>query len=90
MKCPLLFTRAIPKFNTVLRIFEKEFSKFYGNSCRVDLIWVSGRVEDPSCDIKGISDDYDMFNVMVSNCLVYTTLNNKELSLGCGNIDSPV
>jgi len=28
VKSPLLFTRAIPKFNMVLGIFGKEFSKF--------------------------------------------------------------
>jgi len=33
---------------------------------------MSGRVEDSSCNVKGVGDDYDMFDVMVSNHLVYT------------------
>ena len=51
---------------------------------------MSKRVKDSSCDVKGVGDDYDMFDIMVSNCLVYTATNGKELSFGCGNIDSPV
>jgi len=31
MKRPLLFARTVPKFNTVAKIFGKEFSKFHGN-----------------------------------------------------------
>jgi len=90
MKCPMLFTRAIPKFDTVLRIFGKTFSKFHGNSCRVNLIWMSGRVKDSSCDMKGVSDDNNVLNVMISDCLVYTVSNSEKFSLGYGNIDSPV
>ena len=51
---------------------------------------MSGRVKDSSCDVKGVSDDYDMFDVMVSDYLVYTVTNSKELSFGYSNIDSPV
>ena len=51
---------------------------------------MSGRVEDCSCDVKGVGDDYDMFDIMVSDRLVYITTNGKELSFSCGNIDSPV
>ena len=90
MKCPILFTRAIPKFNTVLRIFGKKFSKFYGNSYRVNLIWMSGRVEDSSCNMKGVSDNNNVLDIMISDHLVYTTLNSKKLSLSYGNVDSPV
>jgi len=51
---------------------------------------MSGRVKDSSCDVKGVSDDYDMFGIMISDRLVYTAVNGKELGFGCGNIDSPV
>jgi len=47
----------------------------------MDLIQISGRVKDSSCNVKGVGDDYDMFDVMVSNHLVYTTTNSKELSI---------
>ena len=89
MKCPLLFTEAVPKFNIVLRIFGKEFSKFCGNYCKVDLIWISERVKNLSCDIEGVSNDYSVFDVGVSDCLVNTALDSKKLGLGYGNIDSP-
>jgi len=56
----------------------------------VDLIWMSGRVKDSSCDVKGVGDDYDMFDVMVNNYLIYTAMNGKELSFSCGNINSSV
>jgi len=46
---------------------------------------MSERIEDSSCNVKGVSDDYDIFDVMV-----YTATNGKELSFSCGNIDSPV
>ena len=88
MKCPILFTRAIPKFNTVLRIFGKKFSKFYGNSYRVNLIWMSGRVEDSSCNMKGVSDNNNVLDIMISDHLVYTTLNSKKLSLSYGNVSA--
>ena len=51
---------------------------------------MSGRVKDSSCDMKGFSDDNNVLDIMISNCLVYTALNSKKLSLGYGNIDSPV
>jgi len=51
---------------------------------------MSGRVEDSSCDVKGVGNDYDMFGVMVSDCLFYTVTNGKKLSFSYGNIDSPV
>jgi len=90
MKCPMLITGAVPKFDTVLRIFRKEFSKFCGNYSRVDLIWMKGRVKDLSCNMKRVSDDYNVFDVGVGNCLVNTTLDSKELSFSYGNIDGPV
>jgi len=86
----MLFTRAVPKFDMILRIFGKKLSKFCGNSCRVNLIWMSGRVEDSSCDMKRVGNDNNVLDIMISDCLVYTTLNSKKLSLSCGNIDSPV
>ena len=36
MKDLLLFARTVPEFDMVLRIFGKEFSKFYGNWCWVE------------------------------------------------------
>ena len=87
MKDPLLFAETVSEFDTVLRIFGKEFSKFYGNCCWVDLIWVSGRVEDLSCDMEGVSDDYNMLDIRVGNCLVNAVSDSKELSLSCGYID---
>ena len=36
----------------------------------MDLIWMSWRVEDSSCDVKGVGDDYDVFDIMVSSHLV--------------------
>ena len=51
---------------------------------------MSERVEDISCDMEGVSDDYNVFDVGVSNCLVNTTLDSKELSFCCGDINGPV
>ena len=51
---------------------------------------MSQRVKDSSCDMKRVGDDYDMFDVMVSDHFVYTTINGKKLSFSCGNIDSTV
>ena len=48
---------------------------------------MSGRVKDLSCDMEGVSDDYNILDIRVSDCLVNTTLDSKELSLGCGYID---
>jgi len=90
MKCPMLFTRAIPKFDIVLRIFEKKFSKFYEHSYRVNLIWMSKRVKNSSYNMKGVNDDNNVLDVIISDHLVYTILNSKEFSLGCSNIDSTV
>ena len=53
----------------------------------MDLIWVSGRVEDLSCDMEGVSDDYNMLDIRVGNCLVNAVSDSKELSLSCGYID---
>jgi len=86
----MLFIRAIPKFDIVLRIFGKKFSKFYRNKCRVNLIQMSGKVKNSSCNMKEVSDKNNVLDIMISNCLVYTALNSKKLSLGYGNIDSPV
>ena len=87
MKCPLLITGAVPKFDIVLRIFRKEFCE---NCSRVNLIWMRERVEDLPHDMEGVSDDYNVFDVGVSNCLVNTTLDSKELSFCCGDINGPV
>ena len=38
---------------------------------------MSGRVEDSSCDVKGVGDDHDMFDIMVSDRLVYITTNSR-------------
>ena len=51
---------------------------------------MSERVKDFSCDMKGVSDDNDVFDVVVSDCLVYTISNGKELILSYSNVDSPV
>jgi len=51
---------------------------------------MSERVKDSPYDVKGVGNDYDMFDIMVSDHLVYTAMNGKELSFGCGNIDSTV
>ena len=37
---------------------------------------------------KFLSLESDIFDVMVSNHLIYTAMNSKELSFSCGNIDS--
>ena len=51
---------------------------------------MSGRVKDSSCDMKGVSDDNNVLDIMISDCLVYTISNSKKLSLGCSNVDSTV
>jgi len=48
---------------------------------------VSKRVEDLSCDMEGVSDDYNMLDIGVSNCLVNAASDSKELGFGCGYID---
>jgi len=51
---------------------------------------MSGRVEDSSCNMKGVGDNNNVLDIMISDYLVYTTLNSKKLSLSYGNVDSPV
>jgi len=51
---------------------------------------VSERVKDLSCDIEGVSDDYNMLDIGVGNCLVNAVLDSKELGLSCGYIDCPM
>ena len=51
---------------------------------------MSGRVEDSSCNMKGVGDNNNVLDIMISDHLVYTTLNSKKLSLSYGNVDSPV
>jgi len=48
---------------------------------------MSGRVKDFSCDIEGVSDDYNMLDIGVGDCLVNATLDSKELGLDCGYIN---
>ena len=51
---------------------------------------MSGRVKNSSCNMKEVSDNNNVLDIIISNCLVYTALNSKKLSLSCDNIDSPV
>ena len=51
---------------------------------------MSGRVKNSSCNMKGVSDNNNVLDIMISDCLVYTTSNSEKLSLGYGNIDSSV
>ena len=90
MKDPLLFAGTVLEFDMVLRIFEKEFSEFYGNCYWVDLIWVSRRVKDLSCDMEEVSNDYNMLDIGVGDYLVNTTSDSKELGLSYGYIDCPM
>ena len=48
---------------------------------------MSERVEDISCDMEGVSDDYNMLDIGVSDCLVNATSDSKELGLSYGYID---
>jgi len=54
----------------------------------VDLIWVSRRVEDLSCDVKRVSDDNYVVGIGVGDCLIDTTSDSEKLSLCCGYVDS--
>jgi len=42
-----------------------------------------------SCNMERVRDD-DMFNVVVHDSLVNSTLYGKELSFGSSNVDGPV
>jgi len=56
----------------------------------VDLIWVSERVKDLSCNMEGVSDDYNMLDIRVSNCFINATSDSKELGLGYDYINCPM
>ena len=51
---------------------------------------MSGRVKDLSCDIEGVSDNYNMLDIRVGACLVNAALDSKELGLSCSYIDCPM
>ena len=51
---------------------------------------MSRRVEDLSCNMEGVSDDYNILDIGVSDCLVNAVSDSKELGLGCGYIDCPI
>ena len=42
------------------------------------------------CDIERVRDDNNVFNVVVHDSLVNSTLHGEELSFGSGNIDGPM
>ena len=90
MKQPLLFTRAVPKFNMIARILWKEFSKFLKYCSWVNLIRVNWRVEDLLGSMKGVCDNHYMIDIGIGDCLIYFTLYSKQFSFGCNNVDSSV
>jgi len=51
---------------------------------------MSGRVEYLPCDMEGVSNDYDMLYTGVSNSLINTISDCKELSLGSGDVNGPM
>jgi len=48
---------------------------------------VSRRVEDLSCDMERVSDNYNMLDIEIGNYLVNATSDSKELGFGCSYID---
>ena len=54
------------------------------------LVQMSGRVENLSCDMERVGNDYNMLYTRISNSLINTTPDYEELSLGSGNISVPM
>jgi len=54
MKCPLLFTGAVPEFDVIHRILGKEFFEFCRDHCRMYLVWIGERFEYLSCDVDEV------------------------------------
>ena len=50
------------------------------------LVQMSERVENLSCDMEGVSNDYNMLYIRISDSLINITSDYEELSLGNGNI----
>ena len=50
------------------------------------LVQMSRRVEYLSCNMEGVSNDYNMLYTGVSDSLINTTSDCEELSLSSGNI----
>ena len=50
------------------------------------LVQMSERVENLSCDMEGVSNDYNMLYTRISDSLINITSDYEELSLGNGNI----
>ena len=44
-------------------------------------------VEDFSCNMEGVSDDYNILDIRVGNCLVNAASDSKELSFSYGYIN---
>ena len=72
-----MFARAVPKFNMIMSILRKEFSKFLGYCGRMNLIWVNRGVKDPSCSMKGVGNNYYMIGIRAGNYLIYVALDSK-------------
>ena len=51
---------------------------------------MSGGIKYLLCDIERVRDDNNVFNVVVYDSLVNSTLHGEELSFGSGNIDGPM
>ena len=54
------------------------------------LVQMSGRVKYLSCDIEGVSNNYNMLYTGVSDSLINTTSDCEELSLSSDNISGPI
>jgi len=57
------FTRTISEINVIFDTNFKEIPKFLRDSCRMSLIRMAQRIEDPFHSMNKVSDDDDVLNI---------------------------
>ena len=80
------FAGTILEINVIVDTNFKEIPKFFRDSCRIGLIWVGQRIEDPFSSIDRVSDDNDVLNILGIDSLINPIPDDEQLSLSGGNV----
>ena len=84
MKSPFEFTWALPEFDGVGLVRDKELSQFAENCSRMNLEGMSIAIEDFLSRVNRVGYDNNLGDIVDGASLIYATSDSKQLCLrGC-------